>query len=325
MIEGAGDHCCEYMTAGVVVVLGSAGRNIGAGMTGGLGYFYDPAGARARARARACVRLCRFGSGAVSRCRSATSHPAPHPCRHSKKQLENNPKTKNQKPGDLPSKVNLDIVSVQRLPTGAARQQLRALIEAHARETGSTHAAGLLRDFETEVHNFWQVGKRKPLRRRRGLPCGHAQRTAGRSWEPGTARVPAALNANSIYPRRPLLPTCQPSAHLRAIPPSVGPAPVSSDCAARGGGPRRDAQGAGGAGARLGGRREVKRGGNRTHRPEQPAQTGGGLCRPLLRRSSLNSQRRAGAASLVRAASRLPPGDQAAGPLSSWVCVRMCL
>lgn len=51
MIEGAGDHCCEYMTAGVVVVLGSAGRNIGAGMTGGLGYFYDPAGARARARA----------------------------------------------------------------------------------------------------------------------------------------------------------------------------------------------------------------------------------------------------------------------------------
>lgn len=40
--EGTGDHCCEYMTGGVVVVLGSVGRNVGAGMTGGLGYFYDP-------------------------------------------------------------------------------------------------------------------------------------------------------------------------------------------------------------------------------------------------------------------------------------------
>lgn len=39
--EGAGDHCCEYMTGGVVVMLGTVGRNIGAGMTGGLGYFYD--------------------------------------------------------------------------------------------------------------------------------------------------------------------------------------------------------------------------------------------------------------------------------------------
>ena len=42
--EGAGDHCCEYMTGGVVVMLGSVGRNVGAGMTGGLGYFYDEDG-----------------------------------------------------------------------------------------------------------------------------------------------------------------------------------------------------------------------------------------------------------------------------------------
>mmetsp|Transcript_43894 Transcript_43894/g.64475 ORF Transcript_43894/g.64475 Transcript_43894/m.64475 type:complete len:1695 (-) Transcript_43894:344-5428(-) len=39
--EGTGDHCCEYMTDGVVVILGSVGRNVGAGMTGGIGYFYD--------------------------------------------------------------------------------------------------------------------------------------------------------------------------------------------------------------------------------------------------------------------------------------------
>jgi len=41
VIEGAGDHCCEYMTGGVIVVLGEVGRNVGAGMTGGLGYFLD--------------------------------------------------------------------------------------------------------------------------------------------------------------------------------------------------------------------------------------------------------------------------------------------
>merc|ERR1712003_24482 len=39
--EGTGDHCCEYMTGGVVVSLGTVGRNVGAGMTGGVGYFYD--------------------------------------------------------------------------------------------------------------------------------------------------------------------------------------------------------------------------------------------------------------------------------------------
>lgn len=42
--EGAGDHCCEYMTGGVIVMLGSVGRNVGAGMTGGIGYFYDADG-----------------------------------------------------------------------------------------------------------------------------------------------------------------------------------------------------------------------------------------------------------------------------------------
>ncbi|HEY9808961.1 MAG TPA: glutamate synthase large subunit [Halomicronema sp.] len=44
VIEGAGDHACEYMTGGVVVVLGKTGRNVGAGMTGGLAYFLDEDG-----------------------------------------------------------------------------------------------------------------------------------------------------------------------------------------------------------------------------------------------------------------------------------------
>jgi len=41
VIEGAGDHCCEYMTGGVVVVLGPVGRNVGAGQTGGWGYYLE--------------------------------------------------------------------------------------------------------------------------------------------------------------------------------------------------------------------------------------------------------------------------------------------
>ncbi len=41
VIEGAGDHCCEYMTGGLVTVLGATGANFGAGMTGGFAYVLD--------------------------------------------------------------------------------------------------------------------------------------------------------------------------------------------------------------------------------------------------------------------------------------------
>ena len=49
VVEGAGDHACEYMTGGTVVILGSVGYNLGAGMTGGVAYVWDPA-ARLTAR-----------------------------------------------------------------------------------------------------------------------------------------------------------------------------------------------------------------------------------------------------------------------------------
>ena len=42
VVEGCGDHGCEYMTGGVVVVLGETGRNFAAGMSGGIAYVYDP-------------------------------------------------------------------------------------------------------------------------------------------------------------------------------------------------------------------------------------------------------------------------------------------
>jgi glutamate synthase (NADPH) large chain len=42
VVEGVGDHACEYMTGGRVVVLGPTGRNFAAGMSGGIAYVYDP-------------------------------------------------------------------------------------------------------------------------------------------------------------------------------------------------------------------------------------------------------------------------------------------
>jgi glutamate synthase domain-containing protein 3 len=41
VVEGVGDHGCEYMTGGRVVVLGATGRNFAAGMSGGIAYVYD--------------------------------------------------------------------------------------------------------------------------------------------------------------------------------------------------------------------------------------------------------------------------------------------
>jgi glutamate synthase (NADPH/NADH) large chain len=44
VVEGVGDHCCEYMTGGRTVVLGSTGRNFAAGMSGGIAYVWNPTG-----------------------------------------------------------------------------------------------------------------------------------------------------------------------------------------------------------------------------------------------------------------------------------------
>ena len=45
VVEGTGDHGCEYMTGGTVVVLGATGRNFAAGMSGGIAYVFDEDGA----------------------------------------------------------------------------------------------------------------------------------------------------------------------------------------------------------------------------------------------------------------------------------------
>jgi glutamate synthase (ferredoxin) len=102
VIEGAGDHCCEYMTGGLVVVLGEVGRNVGAGMTGGLGYFLD----------------------------------------------ENN---------SFPSKVNPEIVKVQRVESEAGAKQLQEMIEQHVAKTGSPKGQAILKDWDYYLGQFWQV------------------------------------------------------------------------------------------------------------------------------------------------------------------------
>ena len=102
VIEGAGDHCCEYMTGGVIVVLGPVGRNVGAGMTGGLAYCLD-------------------------------------------------------EQGSFPTRVNPEIVNVQRVITAAGEAQLKALIEAHHRHTGSPKAAHILQNWADYLPKFWQV------------------------------------------------------------------------------------------------------------------------------------------------------------------------
>jgi glutamate synthase (ferredoxin) len=58
VVEGAGDHCCEYMTGGVVVVLGGTGRNVAAGMTGGVAFLLDEQGGVADRLNGETVALC---------------------------------------------------------------------------------------------------------------------------------------------------------------------------------------------------------------------------------------------------------------------------
>lgn len=67
VVEGVGDHCCEYMTGGVVVVLGSVGRNVGAGMTGGLGYFLDEDGSFPQKVNPEIVKIQRVATDAASK------------------------------------------------------------------------------------------------------------------------------------------------------------------------------------------------------------------------------------------------------------------
>jgi glutamate synthase (NADPH) large chain len=139
VIEGAGDHCCEYMTGGVVVVLGRTGRNFAAGMSGGIAYVLDDDGTFA------------------SRCNMAMVELEPMPGEeninarvfHQARDLEAH--------GLVDIMADLSIFDAHRL---------HHLITRHARFTGSKVAAKILDQWKTHYPKFRKV---MPVEYRRAL------------------------------------------------------------------------------------------------------------------------------------------------------------
>jgi glutamate synthase domain-containing protein 3 len=118
VVEGVGDHGCEYMTGGTVVVLGETGRNFAAGMSGGLAYVYDPDGTFAQRCNPAMVDLLPVLTEAEQR-----------------------------------SKVSTDLWHRDRSDDSL----LVEMIERHARYTGSERAKALLADWNAERARFVKV------------------------------------------------------------------------------------------------------------------------------------------------------------------------
>ncbi|ABC64517.1 glutamate synthase large subunit [Erythrobacter litoralis] len=129
VVEGAGDHCCEYMTGGVVVVLGATGRNFAAGMSGGIAYVLDEDGSFADLVNPAQVELERITADADD------------------SDSEN-------RPVQRPRSVH-DFGMGDMLRHDAER--LRILVERHKLHTGSAKAAVLLEDWDASLAKFVKV------------------------------------------------------------------------------------------------------------------------------------------------------------------------
>jgi glutamate synthase (NADPH/NADH) large chain len=139
VIEGAGDHCCEYMTGGVVVVLGATGRNFAAGMSGGVAYVLDEDGTFA------------------SRCNMAMVELEPMPGEE-----DINAKIFHHA-RDLEAHGMVDIMSDMSRFDG---HRLHHLILRHARFTGSAVAEKILSDWKNWCPKFRKV---MPVEYRRAL------------------------------------------------------------------------------------------------------------------------------------------------------------
>jgi glutamate synthase (NADPH/NADH) large chain len=130
VVEGVGDHGCEYMTGGVVVVLGETGRNFAAGMSGGIAYIYDPDG--------------KF----ETRCNGAMVDLEPiRPSAKAEKDEQGRPaqrsiSVKDNGMGDM---LHFD------------NERLRILIERHRLLTGSARAHELLSNWEASRQKFVKV------------------------------------------------------------------------------------------------------------------------------------------------------------------------
>src|SRR5215467_4572709 len=139
VIEGAGDHCCEYMTGGIVVVLGKTGRNFAAGMSGGIAYVLDEDGTF------------------KSRCNMAMVELEPMPAE------EDVAERIYHHSNDLESHGRVEVLEDM---TRYDLERLHLLISRHARLTGSARAAQILADWTNYCRKFRKV---MPLEYRRAL------------------------------------------------------------------------------------------------------------------------------------------------------------
>ncbi len=130
VVEGVGDHGCEYMTGGVVVVLGETGRNFAAGMSGGIAYVLDEAGD--------------FGH----RCNLSMVELQPIPVEE--RALERF----DHQGGDL---ENHGLVDILRNMTGDDEKRLKVLVAKHARYTGSDKARRILDNWAEFAPRFVKV------------------------------------------------------------------------------------------------------------------------------------------------------------------------
>ena len=125
VVEGTGDHGCEYMTGGTVVVLGATGRNFAAGMSGGVAYVFDPRGEFAR--------FCNTAMVGLSSCVSEREQLA------------------------LEAQWIAQGKGRRRHADLSDEALLKALIERHLRYTGSTVAVAILEHWETQRARFVKV------------------------------------------------------------------------------------------------------------------------------------------------------------------------
>jgi len=144
VVEGVGDHCCEYMTGGVVVVLGQTGRNFAAGMSGGIAYVLDES------------------DDFDIRCNMAMVELEPIPD-------EDRAMEDSHQRGDLETHGRVDIMSDM---TGYDSLRLRKLIENHMHFTDSDRARHILDNWDTYLPKFVKV---MPVDYRRALLERQAQ------------------------------------------------------------------------------------------------------------------------------------------------------
>ncbi|MEP2236207.1 MAG: glutamate synthase large subunit [Alteripontixanthobacter sp.] len=131
VVEGTGDHACEYMTGGVVVVLGKTGRNFAAGMSGGAAYVYDSDGE--------FVKLCNLAQVELEPISAEQDGGG--------ETYENTPQQRAQSVHDFGMGDMLHHDA----------QRLRILIERHQLHTGSARASELLADWDNALGKFVKV------------------------------------------------------------------------------------------------------------------------------------------------------------------------